>query len=75
MFSSGCFSLVLLAVHIGTVCVFTELEMSEQVSGVCFPFACFKHSVMAEVETVPGFVTSTWGFPFSSGYFIVGVER
>lgn len=53
MFSFGFFfCLVLLAVHIGTVCVFTELEMSEWVSGVCvFPFACFKHSVMAEVKT------------------------
>lgn len=34
MFSFGFFCLVLLAIHIGTVYIFTELDKTEQVSGV-----------------------------------------
>lgn len=35
MFSFGFFCLVLLAVHIGTLYIFTDVEKTEQVSGVC----------------------------------------
>lgn len=74
MFSFGHFCLVLLAGRIGTVYIFTELEKTEQVSGVR---VCLLQEFCdgRNWNTMPGFVTSTWGSPFSSGYFIVGVER